>query len=946
MKSKLGSLALSVLPLIFVALVSAVPARAQGAPAQSAPSNLTVTYPTGFAVSIPVSQISQPALPTVQTIIPLRPRPLASGGALAPSVQDQALQTAPGGALELEDEGGNPRFPGVSANGYAPPDPNLAVGPNHIVQMVNVQIAVYSKSGTIFAGYPKPIGSIFSALGGGCTGNFGDPIVQYDKAADRWLISQLGSFSAPFSECIAVSRTNDPTGAYNLYAYSFGTNLNDYPKFGVWPTATNSAYLATYNLFAGGGPFVGSALCAYDRAAMLSGAASPASTCHTIANDASYLPSDLDGSTLPPAGLPGVFLTLETLSSMRYYQLSPNFSNPASSTLSGPIDIAVASFNEACGGGTCIPQSGTSQQLDSLGDRLMYRLGYRNFGDHEALVVNHSVAAGSSVGVRWYELRRPLTGAFTLYQQGTFAPDSTYRWMGSAAMDHAGDIAIGYSASSNSLFPAIRYTGRIPTDAQGTMRAEISLLEGTGSQTGNNLSRWGDYTALRIDPSDDCTFWYTNEYIPSNGSYNWATFIGSFKFANCDAPPTPDFSVSASPASQPVVQGSQTSYTVTVAASGGFTGSVSLGASQLPSGATATFSPTSITGGSGTSTMSVATSANTPPGSYTLMITGSSGSLNHSTTVTLVVNSAATPNFSISASPSSQTVTQGTGTSYIATVTPSGGFTGSVSLNASQLPSGATATFSPTSITGGSGSSTMSVTTSTGTPTGSYMLMITGTSGNLIHSTTVTLIVTSPSSGNFSLSASPTSRTITAGNSTNYTATVTPTGGFTGSVTLSVSGLPSGANPTFSTNPITGGTGNSTMSVTTSTGTPTGTYTLTITGNSTSPSITHSTIVTLVVNSFSISASPPSQTVTRGNSTNYTVTVASINGFNGPVALRVRGLPLNSSASFNPSSVTGQGTSTMTVSTNTSTSTGTFSLRIRGTSGSATHSTTVQLVVQ
>jgi len=205
-------------------------------------------------------------------------------------VQDQALQTAPGGALELEDEGGNPRFPGVSANGYAPPDPNLAVGPNHIVQMVNVQIAVYSKSGTIFAGYPKPIGSIFSALGGGCTGNFGDPIVQYDKAADRWLISQLGSFSAPFSECIAVSRTNDPTGAYNLYAYSFGTNLNDYPKFGVWPTSTNSAYVATYNLFAGGGPFVGAALCAYDRAAMLSGAASPASICYTITNDGSFLP--------------------------------------------------------------------------------------------------------------------------------------------------------------------------------------------------------------------------------------------------------------------------------------------------------------------------------------------------------------------------------------------------------------------------------------------------------------------------------------------------------------------------------------------------------------------------------------------------------------------------------------------------------------------------------
>jgi len=162
--------------------------------------------------------------------------------------------------------------------------------------------------------------------------------------------------------------------------------------------------------------------------------------------------------------------------------------------LSAPTDIAVASFSAACGGGTCIPQAGTSQLLDSLGDRLMYRLAYRNFGDHDALVFNQSVAAGSSVGLRWYELRSPLAGAFTVYQQGTFAPDSTYRWMGSAAMDQVGDIAVGYSASSSSLFPAIRYTGRTPSDALGTMRAETSLLAGAGSQTGG-LNRWGDYTA-------------------------------------------------------------------------------------------------------------------------------------------------------------------------------------------------------------------------------------------------------------------------------------------------------------------------------------------------------------------------------------------------------------------------------------------------------------------
>src|SRR5438132_449862 len=298
--------------------------------------------------------------------------------------------------------------------------------------------------------------------------------------------------------------------------------------------------------------------------------------------------------------------------------------------------------------------------------------------------------------------------------------------MGSAAMDQAGDIAVGYSASSSSLSPAIRYTGRTQSDALGTMRTETSLLAGAGSQTGG-LSRWGDYTALRIDPSDDCTFWYTNEYQPSNGSFNWATFIGGFKFSNCGAS-APDFSVSASPASQTVVQGNPASYTVTVTPSGGFNGPVSLSLSALPAGASATFNPTPIAG-SGTSTLSVTTSASTPTGSYTLTITGTSTSpsLTHSTTVTLVVNSASSGNFSLSASPASRTVTAGNSTSYTATVTPSGGFTGSVNLSVSGLPSDASATFSANQ-TAAPGHRTMSVTTSTSTPTGSYTLTITGTS--------------------------------------------------------------------------------------------------------------------------------------------------------------------------------------------------------------------------
>ena len=465
----------------------------------------------------------------------------------------------------------------------------MAVGPNHILQTVNSRYAVYTKSGAQLAG-PFSLSSLWSPLGtgNGCaTNNGGDVVAQYDKLADRFIVTQLGGISAPYSECIAISQTSDPTGAYWLYSFSYGTTLNDYPKFGVWPTTTNSAYLATYNLFANGQTFSGGQMCAYDRAKMLVGNPTAQGICFTIGNDGGFLPSDLDGSTPPLDGTPGYFLTYETLSSLRKYALAPNFANPAASTLTVQTpDIAVASFSEACAPSyTCVPQSGTTQQLDSLGDRLMYRLAYRNFGDHEALVVNHSVTAGGAVGVRWYELRAPVStaGAFSLFQQGTYAPNATYRWMGSAAMDSAGDIGVGYSASSSTIHPAIRYAGRVPSDPLGTLEAEVSMIEGTGSQTGG-LSRWGDYSAMRIDPADDCTFWYTNEYLPANGSFNWSTFFGSFKFNTCGTPPVPDFSLSRSPTSLTLTQGGSGTSTITATALNGFSGSVALYCYGVPVG--------------------------------------------------------------------------------------------------------------------------------------------------------------------------------------------------------------------------------------------------------------------------------------------------------------------------------------------------------------------------
>jgi hypothetical protein len=451
---------------------------------------------------------------------------------------DGALQTSLGPFINAA---AGTHFDGVSANGSAPSDVNMAVGQNpaynYILQTVNSRYAIYTKSGALVVG-PNSLSSLWAPLGSsnGCaTNNSGDVVAQYDKLADRWMVTQLGGSSSPFSECIAISTTADPTGTYYLYSFAYGTTLNDYPKFGVWPTATNSAYLASYNLFAHGTTFSGGQLCAYDRTKMLAGDPTAQAICYTINGDGGYLPSDFDGSTPPLDGAPGYFANFETLSSLRLYALAPNFASPASSTLTQITpDLNVTPFSEACGGGTCIPQLGTTTQLDSLGDRLMYRLAFRNFGDHEALVVNHAVTSGSTVGERWYELRSPVstTAAFSVYQQGTFSPDSTYRWMGSAAMDSAGDIGLGYSVSSSNINPAIRYTGRTPADTLGTMETEATILSGSGSQTGG-LTRWGDYTAMRIDPADDCTFWYTNQYQSSNGSFNWKTHIGSFKFSSC-----------------------------------------------------------------------------------------------------------------------------------------------------------------------------------------------------------------------------------------------------------------------------------------------------------------------------------------------------------------------------------------------------------------------------
>ena len=489
--------------------------------------------------SIPLREmVPVPPLGTSQrVVIPLRRRPWPPIVSSEPEAVSQNLEQGP-----LVSTTNKLNFDGASANddgtvtGFvsAPPDTNGSVGATQVLETVNIVFKVFSKStGGLVLG-PRAISSIWSGFGGVCgnsSNSFTDPVVLYDKGAGRWLITIAASHDNFKSgvECIAVSTTSDATGAYNRYSFSFGTNrFNDYPKFGVWP----DAYYASYNVFSHSS-FVGAKVCAYNRTAMIAGTSATSICFQRSTSDFSFLPSDLDGSTAPPAGEPNFYLELATSTTLKLFKFHVNFST-SSGTFTGPTTLTVPSYTEACPAtGTCIPQTGTTQQLDSLGDRLMFRLAYRNLTTHESLAASHSVKTSvAASGVRWYEIRSPNATTPTVFQKGTITSGSTSLWMGSIGMDKAGDIAVGFSESSSSIHPAIAYTGRVPTDTLGTMESIFVVKSGAGSQNGG-LSRWGDYTSMSIDPSDDCTFWYANEYIPSNGSFNWHTRLNSFKFTGC-----------------------------------------------------------------------------------------------------------------------------------------------------------------------------------------------------------------------------------------------------------------------------------------------------------------------------------------------------------------------------------------------------------------------------
>ena len=454
-----------------------------------------------------------------------------------------------------------------------PPDPVGDVGPNHYVEMINLVFGVYSKTGTKLLG-PVDTGTLWAGFAiDDCTDASGDPIVVYDQFADRWILSQFTTRGlddptgqAPFYNCVAISQTPDPTGAYFRYAFTTGNFFPDYPKYGIW----KDTYVITTREF---GPTVeyGIGVYAIDRNKVIAGDPNAQVVSFFLdGNDPDILPlvgdgllpADVDGKTKPKQDVPIPIVGTQdddftaygaTFDALNIWELDVHWNANADpdATLELATQLATAPFDSVypCNGvpgvaRDCLPQPGIVNPLQFLDilsyrQRPTWRLAWRGFKDFDSMVTSQSVeAAGGMAGMRWYEIRRSDSGTYSIHQQGTVAGSDVHRWMGSIAQDKNRAMALGYSVvNATTVFPGIRYTGRVAGDALGTMpQGEGTVINGSGVQTTTN-SRWGDYTSMNVDPVDDCTFWYVNEYYTAAGQASspagWQTRIASFKLPGC-----------------------------------------------------------------------------------------------------------------------------------------------------------------------------------------------------------------------------------------------------------------------------------------------------------------------------------------------------------------------------------------------------------------------------
>jgi len=446
-----------------------------------------------------------------------------------------------------------------------PPDTVGDVGITEYVQAVNTVFAVYDKATGAKLFGPTSQSDLYDpSFQSICASHDdGDPIVVYDETADRFVLSQfaLNFNTDTYYECIAVSQDGSPSdGAWHAYQFEYPIPaLNDYPKFGVWP----DAYYASFNQFRlnNRGNFVwrGAGAIAYERSAMLDG--DPATQIYAdlfgVRPDlGGLLPSDWDSPDAPPAGMPNLFLMFDADDAfwgyeddqVEFWAFDIDFAVPANSTFEqvsvtsnndeGGLDVG--NFNPwVCGAPrlACIRQKNSSVKLDAISDRLMNRLQYWNDGSTQHLVVNHTVKSNDGgSAVRWYDFvndtQNPASTAWEVGDQGTFGPGALSRWMGSAAMNDQGDLAVGYSTSSKKKFPGIGVAARTTADPAKTLGAERKFFTGKGSERGN-FNRWGDYSAMTVDPTDNCTFWYTQQFYAKTGQWKWATRIQPFTVTDC-----------------------------------------------------------------------------------------------------------------------------------------------------------------------------------------------------------------------------------------------------------------------------------------------------------------------------------------------------------------------------------------------------------------------------
>ncbi len=418
-----------------------------------------------------------------------------------------------------------------------PPDTDGDIGPNHYVQWINLVSEIFDRNGNTLVG-PFAGNQYFQGLGGDCDAeNSGDPITLYDEAADRWLVSQFAVDASPYFMCVAISETSDPTGAYHQYAFDFGTDFPDYPKLGIW----GDSYVMTTRDFANGFSFAGLSAVALDRNAMLNGNAATMVRFPNAFGGTSvdgYLPADADDSVSGPIIFGGHGDDGDSI--FELWELDVDWNNPGAATFNSIPGATVSSFD----GVVPSVNQPNGQVLDDHSFFTMHRLQVREFGTHTSMVVNHTVeTTANTAGIRWYEFREYGTG-WGLHQEGTFSPDTDDRWMGSIAMNGNGDISLGYSRSSSSMFPSIYFTGQTADQSgTGVMNvAETLIHAGSGSQSG--ASRWGDYSKMSVDPVDDQTFWYTTEYYQTTASFDFKTRIASFVLEDNPGAPTAGFTYS------------------------------------------------------------------------------------------------------------------------------------------------------------------------------------------------------------------------------------------------------------------------------------------------------------------------------------------------------------------------------------------------------------------